>query len=186
MAVEKVVEYQLVERMRDKLEEDLITKIPTDDLARATDVTIGKHTATPYGIHLVVHADHPLGFGTDRINSSAEYGGSRAERYLPGRFPAESVGGSKWRRIFGTVEIKSVQKNTTPAEAVGILALVKTRVAYCINNDEGLTHISDDYGYQIVNVEMSEVYGYASGGGNTSVDRHWCDWIAVASYQRNY
>jgi hypothetical protein len=186
MAVEQVVEYKLVARIREKLEEDLITNIDPDDLALVDDVTIGKHTESPYGIHLIVHADHPLGFGTDRINSSAEYRGARAERYHPGTFPAESVGGAKWRRIFGTVEIKSVQKNTTPADAVAILALVKTRVAYSINNDVQLTRLTDDYGYQIVAVEMSENYGYASGGGNISVDRHWCDWVATASYQRVY
>jgi hypothetical protein len=186
MSVEEVVEYKIVKMIRDHLERDLITNIPPDDPARPDDVTIGKHTDSPYGIHLIVHADHPLGFTGDKLESSAERKGSRAERYHPGEFPAESIGGWKWRRIFGTVEIKSVQKDTTPAEAVAILALVKVRIAHCITRDVDLTRLTDNYGYQVVAIEMSEVYGYASGGGRTSVDRHWCDWTATAAYPRGY
>lgn len=186
MAVTETAEYQLVSTIRDHLERDLLTNIDEDDEALVTSVTVGKFTESPYGIHLVVHADHPLGFSNDKLDSSAEYRGSRAERFHPGLFPAESIGGYKWRRIHGTVEIRSVQKGVTPAEAVAIIALVKTRILQSITNDITLTRIVDTFEHQVVGIEMAENYGYASGGGRTSVDRHWCDWVATVAYPRGY
>jgi len=186
MAVVEVAEYKLVKMMRDHLERDLKTNIAVSDEARATGVTIGKFAESPYGIHLAVQADHPLGFTMDRLTASAEHGSSRSERYQPGYFPGESVGGAKWRRFMGTVQVRSVLKGTTPAETVAIMALVKTRIAYCITNDEDLIHISDTYGFHVVSVDMAEEYGYASGGGQTSADIHWCDWVCVCSYRRAY
>lgn len=186
----EVVEYKLVKRIRDVLELEMITNARAadpDDPAIVTDVKIGKQTDSPYGIHLTVHPDHPLGFASmDRLTSSAERKSARAERYLGTNLPGESFGGSKWRRFMGTVQIRSVLKNTSPEQAVGILALVKTRIAYWITNTRDLTSIRDAYGFQIWWVEMAEEYGYASGGGSTASDIHWCDFIAVASYRRVY
>lgn len=179
---DEVVEYKLVKVMREILERDLITNIPTTDEARARRVVLGKYDGSADGITLSVHADHPLGFDKDRMNAMAERGSSRAERYRPGRYPMESIGGVRFRHIFGTVQIRSVLDGVDPADAIAILALVKTRIAHTINSDPELIGITDAFQYSIFEVETTDDYGYASGGSGIAVDAHWVDWIAHCVY----
>lgn len=181
-SIVRVVEAELVHRMRVALERDMRTNIPDDDPARVWKVVIGKYTGEVKGILLSVHADHPLGFGGKKHDQTAE-GTPRTPMDRPWLFPPETLGGSKWRSFFGTVQVRSLLSKS-PNNTVEILAMVKTRVAVCVNNSAELVGFKDDYGYRLIDVEMTDVYGYASGGGDTSVDRHWCDWIARVSYSR--
>jgi len=180
----RVVEAELCWRMKDALLLALKTNIPEDDPSRVSDVVVGKYTGEVRGILLSVHADHPLGFSGGKYDKSAE-GTPRTPQDRPWIFPPESIGGSKWRSIYGTVQVQSLLR-IPPAEAVAVLAMVKTRIAIVVNNEETLRSFADDYGYRVIDVEMADNYGYASGGGDTSVDRHWCDWIARVSYSRFY
>ena len=178
----RVVEAELCHRMVAALERDLRTGIPKDDPARVWRVELGKYTGEVRGILLTVHADHPLGFDRGKYDQSAE-GTPRTPMDRPWLFPPESLGGSKWRSFFGTVQIRSLI-GKPPSDTVDIQAMVKTRVAVCINNSAELIGFADDYGYRLIDVEMTDSYGYASGGGDTSVDRHWCDWVARVCYSR--
>lgn len=184
MSSEKpTVKSQLVWLMRDALERDLSTNIPTSDPARISEVVVGKYTKEPRGLILSVYSDHPLGFQGGKHDSLAE-GGPRAAMDRPYYFPPESIGGAKFLNIFGTVELRALQ-DMSPSDAVEVISEVETRIAVVINNDPDLVALNDVYGYHLFALETVADYGYASGGGNTAIDRHWCDWVARASFFRS-
>jgi len=97
--------------------------------------------------------------------------------------PSESIGGTQWDLVLGTVEIRSLGKRT-PSAAVEVIDMVKARIAVVINDHQGIVPFVDPLGFQVWHLRTSNRYGYASGGDNTSVDRHWCDWIARISRER--
>jgi len=186
--VEKVVEAQLVEHIRDALQRDLIDNVPSTDPARPRLVVLGKYDGEYNGIVLSVHADHPLGFNRGRLNTSSESSRPSMGTFRPGLLPLESTGGSRFRHIFGTVQVRSVLDGYQPSEAIAILALVKVRVAHCINLETTWLGISDAYGYSVYDFECTDDYGYSSGGSGTAADVHWIDWIAHCQYpnRRSY
>lgn len=185
MATDEVVMYKIVNRMRDQLEEDLRTNISPSDDARVDYVQVGKYTRSPRGINLSVYPDHPLGFSAGRLDSAANIGSSMYASGRPGLFPEENVGGSLFFHVVGTVVIYSLL-DISPADAVRVIECVKTRIAYCINNDVGYLALSDSYGYHVVSMRTAEQYGYAGGGGDVALDRHFCDWVATLSCRRVY
>ena len=170
--------------MRDALEFNLKTNIPASDPARVTTVVVGKYVGSPKGIILSVYNHHPLGFTVDRLNASAEEKSSRAERYRPTSFPTESLGGTRFRHILGTVMMRCVLENTTQEEALAIVELAKTRVANVINNDTSLMPLSDEFDYHIFQLSATEDYGYSGGGEDIGTGVYWLDWLATLNFRR--
>jgi len=184
--VTPTVEGILVQRMAAALQRDLIDNIPLDDPARVNVVQLGKYVGELENkIVLSVLPEHPLGIMGDRVNALAEFRASRSQRYRPGQFPSETLGGSRFRYVFGTVQMRMILKRVTPAEAIPISALVKTRAAMVINNDEDLVGFEDVYGYFCHDTQCSDDYGYASGGEDTAVQIKWIDWISLMTYARH-
>ena len=184
MAIERPVISELVHRMRDALEKHLKTDIDPDDLARADDVVLGKYTGKLRGVTLSIHATHPLGYSLGRHNTPA-VSAKVGPMGRPWIFPPETLGGSKWMQIYGTVQCRFLL-DMTVASAVDIVWTVKTRVAYVINNEADLVGFgADEWGYNLRNLETAVDYGYSGGGGTKAVDAHWCDWVAHISYSRS-
>lgn len=181
--ITRAVKSELVHRIRDGLERDLMDKIPQDDPARINLVVIGKYTGERSGIILSVHATHPL--GPERGRHDADAQGTPSSLPDRWRLPVESLGGSRYDRLYGTVEVRTLLEGTTPAAAVEIIDDVQTRIHYFLNNDPDLCFFGDEYGYRVFSMETAQEYGYSSGGDNVSVDSHWCDWIARVSYKRS-
>jgi hypothetical protein len=172
---------QLVWRMRELLELRLKTEIPNNDLARVNQVVVSKYTGELNGIILSVHSDHPLGFDMARNNAPAE-GLPRTLQDRGWSLPAETIGGSRFENWVGTVQVRML-KQVEPSTAVEIVDTIVSRVARVINN-EPIIPITDEYGVHVFYLGTGSNYGYASGGGTTATDSHWCDWIAKACYTR--
>lgn len=173
---------ELVWRIRDALEEELRTNIEESDPSRPTLIAVGKYTDEIKGIILTVHSNHPLGFENGRVDAVGE-GSPRTYNDRPYTLPSESIGGTQWDSILGTVQVRSLMRYT-PSDAVEVIDMVKTRIAVVINDHAGIIPFVDPYGFQVWNLRTSNRYGYASGGDDTSVDTHWCDWIARVSRTR--
>lgn len=170
--------------MRDALERELKTEIPSDDAARVYRVVLGKYTDEIRGIVLSVHGDHPLGFrGQERDSSTGSTSPFPTESDRDWDLPTETIGGARWEKIVGTVQVRGLQ-DRSPADAIEVIDMVKIRIAQVINNDTDLRNITDDYGYRIFALETARRYGYASGGDSTAVDSHWCDWTAFMTFRR--
>ena len=180
---DETVTWKIISRMKDQLEADLKTAIATADSARVTYLQLGKFNRDPTGINLAIFATHPKGTSMGRLafpgnESSSAFVGAR-----PGWFPEESIGGSLIRYVVGTVVIYSLLDHS-PADNIQVIECVKTRIANCINNDSGYLTLSDTYGWHCVMMRTAEWYGYASGGDDVALDRHYCDWVAAISAKR--
>lgn len=181
MVTERSHKAELVWRIRDALEEEFAN---ADFLPTAPTIVVGKYTGDLREGKLVlsVHASHPLGFGDGKHDAIAE-GTPRDTADRPWKLPPESVGGSQWDRIYGSVQVRFVQ-DQSPQDAVEVIQEILTRIALIINSKEGLVPFQDKYGYQVFALRTSSKYGYASGGDQTAVDSHWCDFIARVSHRR--
>ena len=182
MTVTRSHKAELVWRIRDKIELDLQTDIAEADPARVTTIVVGKFSDEPRGIVLSVHSTHPLGPEGGRIDGIAE-GFPRSFHDRPWELPAESLGGSQWDRIYGTVQVRCLQKYA-PEDALEIVDMVKTRIAVVLNSGSAIVPFIDPYGYCVFSLRCSSRFGYASGGGNTATDAHWCDFVAMVSSER--
>ncbi len=183
MSVERSYKAELAWRIRDALEIELMDEIDEDDPARVSVVVVGKYTDELRGIVLSVHLDHPLGFSSGKHDAVAE-GTPRTYHDRPWDLPSESIGGSMWDRAYSTVQLRSLLSKS-PQDAAEIIDMAITRIAVVINSYEGLTPFVDPYGYTVFALRTAQRFGYASGGGNTAVDSHWCDYIARVSYKRH-
>ena len=180
------VKAKLVWKIRDELEEKLRTDIPTTDPARVTKVVVGKYSDDIAGIILIVHADHPLGFGSGRLDEQSggrvQFSDDTINRAW--RLPPESLGGSRFEDELITVEVRMLKDNVSPSRSVAIVDEVKVRIRTAIETMTTLVGTVDDYGNIVFALEASKRYGYASGGGETSVNTFWCDFTARISYRR--
>jgi hypothetical protein len=177
------VKAELIYRIRDALEEDLIDRIPADDPARVSLVTRGKHTGDRTGIVLSVHADHPLGYERGRYDHIAE-GTPREQQERPNTWPSESVGGSSWTLVYGGIEVRWVLEGTSPQDAIAIVETVKRRTRYVLEQNTTLHPLQDDYGDVLFGLKFYGAYGYPGGGDNVSVDAHWIDFTATVATSR--
>jgi len=182
MTVTRSHKAELVWRIRDKIQEDMIDGIDESDSARVTLVVVGKHSDEPRGIVLSVHSTHPLGPEGGRVDGIAE-GFPRSFHDRPWELPPESIGGSIWDRLYGTVQVRGLQKYT-PQNAMEIIDMVKTRIAVILNRGNDIIPFTDPYGYCVFNLRSSSRFGYASGGGTTATDAHWCDFVAQVSNRK--
>lgn len=178
------VKAKIVWAIRDELELKMRTDISMSDIARVSKVVVGKYADDIAGIILVVHADHPLGFDGSRLDKQS--GGaapSTAGSDRAWKLPAESMGGSRFEDETLTVEVRML-KDVSPSRSVSIVDEVKIRIRTAVEAMRSLIGTTDDYGNMLFALEASERYGYASGGGDTSVNTFWCDFIARVSYTR--
>ena len=176
---------ELVHRIYTKLQAALIDDVDADDEARCTRVTKAKDVDDPEGVVVSVHGVNPLGPTEGNIDKLFQ-GVSGGNRF-GWSFPPESIGGSIFSRIAGSIQIRAILDGTTPAEALDIIDTVQTRIEYAINNDPDheLTPFQDELGFQVMNLITAGRKGYASGGEDTAVDAHWVDWIALVSQRRS-
>ena len=181
--VDRPYKSELLWRIRDALERELRTDIPVGDSARVSKVVISKYTGELRGIILSVHGDHPLGFDAGKHDAIAE-GTPRSFQDRPWMLPPESVGGSQWDRVYGTVQVRALIEKS-PQSAVVILDTVLTRIKITIDDALDIVPFVDAYGVQVFNLRTASRYGYASGGDTTAVDSHWCDFIARCSRRRS-
>lgn len=180
----KTVKAMLVWAIRDELDQKLRVDIPTTDPVRVTRVVVGKYSDDITGIILVVHADHPLGFDSGRLDSAAntisQGGGTITKAW---KLPVESIGGCRFEDEIITVEVRML-KDVAPQTAVGIVDEVKIRIRSTVEQMSGLVGTRDGYGNTCFAFEPAMRYGYASGGGDTSVNTFWCDFHAKVAYVR--
>ncbi len=180
----RTVKAEVLTRLRAALERDLKTAIPISDKARVRTVVLGKFTDEIRGIVLSVHGDHPLGFGgREKDRPTGRRGAITIGSERQWQLPVESVGGSRWETILGTVQIRAL-KEIPPSAMIEVVETVKARIAQVINQDSELRNITDEYGQRLFALETAEYYGYASGGDNTAVDSHWCDFTGQVSSRR--
>lgn len=185
MAVcERPVKAELINRMRTSLERDLRTNVPTSDPSRASRVVIGKDTGDPQGIIVSIHETHPLG-----VEASSQRDAS-AERLSAGhggenwKMPVESLGGSKFRRIAGTVQVRALVE-TDQGEIVTIVETVIARIINTLTSDSTLRGFEDAFGHSLFALQVEDAFGYASGGDEVASDRFWVDWFAMVSFKRS-
>lgn len=180
----RTVKAEVLTRLRAALERDLKTNIPTSDKARVRTVVLGKYTDEIRGIVLSVHGDHPLGFGgREKDRPTGRRGAITIGSERQWQLPIESIGGSRWETILGTVQVRAL-KDIPPSAMIEVMDTVKVRIAQVINQDPDLRNISDEYGYRLFAFEIAEDYGYASGGDSTAVDSHWCDFTGQVTSRR--
>lgn len=175
---------ELIDRICTRLQAALIDDVPVDDDARADRVSKSKDVDDPEGIVVSVHSVYPL--GPNDSNRDMLFQGVNGGNKFGWNFPPESIGGSVFRRVAGSIQVRAILDGKTPEEAIDIIDMVQTRIEYALDNDSGheLWPFTDDLGYTVSNLISSGRTGYASGGEDTAVDAHWVDWIALVSYQR--
>ena len=151
------------------------------DPARLDVVVVGKYIEELAGINVSVHSDHPLGIGQQRVNQNIE--GVQSTSLLKGwKLPAETIGGSKFDRWPGTVQVRML-KDVDQKTGLKIIEHVCARIGVVINS-EPICPIRDEYGYTIYHVTTTGTIGYASGGGDISVATRWVDFAGLVSSKR--
>jgi len=171
--------------MQTALEAALVTAIPVTNNTHVTRVTIGKWANDPKEITLSIYPDHPLS-PEERGDRAA--GIARAQLRQPNRayvLPMETIGGSHFDTIEGTVQIRLL-KDVTPESGVTILETIKARIRKVIRETANLRNFYDEFDVHLWALDPSEAWGYASGGDDVSVLAHWCDWVARTSVRRTY
>ena len=130
-----------------------------------------------------VHDESPLGPSGDTVDQLIQGVGNQ----YGWKFPSESIGGSLFSRIGGSVQIRAIMEGKSPSDAIDILDTVQTRIQYALNNDPSheLTPLTDELGFTVSNLVAIKRFGYASGGEDVAVDAHWVEWIALVSQKRN-
>jgi hypothetical protein len=182
---DRAVKAELLHRLKNALELECKTKIPTDDKSRASQVTLGKYTGEIDGIILSVHGQHPLGFrGRERSGLDEISGPFPGPTDRAWKLPVESVGGSHWQTETGTVQVRMLSTELGPADSVAVIEKLKARIARVILTDTDLRGYSDEFGNRLFALDIAQRYGYASGGDNTSVYTIWCDFVAHVSSRR--
>ena len=99
-------------------------------------------------------------------------------------FPYESLGGTRFRHVLGTVMMRVILEDTTQEEALAIVELVKTRAQIVINNDTALMPLSDEFDYHLFQLSATEDYGYSGGGEDIGTGVYWLDWLATLCFRR--
>ena len=181
---DRPVKAELINRMRDSLERDLRTNVPTTDPSRASRVVIGKDVGDPNGVIISVHETHPLGVeAASQRDASVERLAAGSEQKA-WQLPVESIGGSKFRRVAGTVQIRCLVE-TNQAEIVTIVETVIARTISTLTNDPTLRGFADAFGYNLFALQAEDAFGYASGGDEVASDRFWVNWFAFVSFRRS-
>lgn len=172
---------ELIIRITSFLQLRLVDEIPRGAPERVDVVAVGKYIEELDGIIVTVHSDHPLGVGQSRVNANIE--GVESTSLLKGwNLPPESLGGSKWERWPGTVQVRML-KDVDQLTGLKIIEHVCARIGIVING-EVIVPIRDEYGYTIFHLTTVGTIGYASGGGDISVNTRWVDFAALVSSSR--
>lgn len=182
MTVTRPAKSELVHRIAEYVELRCKTDVAESDSSRVNVVSVGKYTKELNGIVCSVHAEHPLGPDMVKRDAMAE-GTPRTLLDRAWNLPAETIGGCRFDSWLGTVMVRML-KQVSPENAVEIIDKVTTRIALVIN-DEAIVPFTGSMGYHVFYLGTAARYGYASGGGTTSVDAYWCDWVAKVSYSRS-
>lgn len=172
---------ELCNRIRDYLELRCKTEIPKDDNSRVNQVVVGRYTGELLGIILSVHGDHPLGPFAGRHDGTAE-GYPRRYSDRPWNLPAETIGGSKFEVLYGTVQLRML-KSVNQATSLEIVDVVMNRVTQVIEN-EPILPIVDQFGNRVFYVGVLAELGYYSGSDDTGAAAYWCDFTARVSRPR--
>lgn len=185
-SVERPVKAELCYRLKDALETNLITSVSESDTSRATVITVGKYASDIEGIVVSVYPEHPI---EARSIGKDQAAGNSAIRptatYQEYKLPVESLGGSNWRTINATVQIRML-KDESPEDSVNIVEKVIARVKETITTTSNLRNITDPWGHTLFYVNVADDWGYASGGEDTTSIIHWVNFTALEVYTRTY
>jgi hypothetical protein len=166
------IESVLAEKLLEVLTKHCITDV-TDD-SEADHVILGKPTEElRESIVISIHMQHPLGPSAD--TDAIMVGTPRQVNERPDRYPAE-FGSIIWK-IIGAVQI-NVRQRESYDEAIKIISTIYERVKYAIDNDPDLASLSDDWGNTMFRLRTFQAAGYASGGGDISINIRWVSFRA--------
>ena len=177
MSTPTTIEALLANILLEVITETCITNVADDDDSKADEVIIGKPTEELRKKNVLsIHTVHPL--GTGKGTETITMGTPTRQSERPYKWPPETIGGMRTYQIIGAIQI-NLRQNVRADEAIALIAAIETRVKDAINRDERLRFIKDSFGYVAHLVETFQGYGYASGGGKTSLHRRWVDWRAT-------
>lgn len=174
MSTPSVIEDMVAQALLEVMTDICITQVPDDDKSRVDVVIIGKPTEELRKRNVLsVHTVHPLGPPKD--TEDIMMGTPTKPNERPYKWPTETMGGMRTRKMLGTVQI-NLRQNVRAPDALPLIGAIESRVRRGIDMDIRLRGFKDDFGNFMHQVETYEAYGYASGGGKTSLHRRWVDW----------
>jgi hypothetical protein len=163
------IEALLAQALLAELTRQCITNVAADDESRANHVILGKPTTELRdSIVVSIHMQHPLGPGAD--TDGIEVGTPRQLNERPDRFPIEFC--SIIWKILGAVQI-NVRERQPYEDAIEIIASIYERIRQAIDRGAGLTPLTDDWGNTLFQLRSFQAAGYASGGGDISINVRW-------------
>jgi len=179
MPTPNVVEDMIAKAMLEVMIDVCITQVARDDKSRASVCIIGKPTnELAKKIVVSVHTVHPLGPPKDMEDLMMGTPTKPNER--PYKFPAETIGGMTTRKMIGTVQI-NLREGVKAPDAIVLIGALESRIRNGIDRDPRLKVFHDDFKNTAYLIRTFQAYGYASGGGSTSLHRRWIDWMATVS-----
>jgi len=173
---------ELCAAIKDSLQAACIDDVDPADPALVGLVVLGRYASsvTVKKIVVEVHPQHPLGPEKEERKSS------QAEKQQDGYkwdLPPETIGGSRFRWIRGSVQIR-YHLRMDREEALPIIQVVVERVKQALDNDASLIGIADDFGNRVHALEVTDDYSYTNEAGDPATERVFVDWRALVSSRR--
>jgi len=174
MPTPRVLENMVAQTMLLVLEDICIDQVDSDDRSKVDIVIIGKPTEELRKRNVLsIHTVHPLGPPKD--TEVIMEGAPTKPNERPYKWPPETIGGMRTRNMFGTVQI-NLRQNVKAPEALALIGAIDSRIRQGVDRDPRLRSFKDDFGNFMHLIQTYQAYGYASGGGKTSLHRRWVDW----------
>jgi hypothetical protein len=158
--------------------------VPAGDETRVGTVVRGRYLGDIPTLRMAVeiHSDHLLGPDErERRNTQADYQRD-GYRWV---MPPETIGGSFFRWIRGTILVNYHFEGKTRQEGLDLVEVVISRIRYALNRESSLVGISDDFGSMIHAFEVADIFTYTNEAGNPAVGRTFIDWRALESSTRS-
>lgn len=174
----------LVNEIFDVVKVACIDAVPSGDVTRVGEVVLGRYQGdiTTKKIVVEVHSDHLLGPDErERRNTQADY---QRDGYR-WQLPPETVGGSFFRWLRGTVLINYHFASKSRQEGLDLIEVVACRIRYALNRESTLVGMTDDFGSRVHAFEVADIFTYTNETGNPATGRTFVDWRALESSTRS-